>query len=56
MENKNLTIDELIVKTEEALIGAGLSPHTVWTAYHMFFRRIRLLFLKKGNRIMIFPA
>ena len=50
MKNKNLTIDDLIVKTEEALIGAGLSPHTVWTAYHMFFRRIRLLFFKEGKQ------
>ena len=50
MQTKNLLIDDLIVKTEEALLGAGLSPHSVWTTYHMFFKRIRLLFKSEGKQ------
>lgn len=44
MPNSNLTIDEIIVKTEEALVGAGLSNQTVWSGYYKAYRLLKRFF------------
>ena len=50
MQTKKLPINDLIIKTEEALIGAGLSNQTVWSTYHFFFTQISKFFLSEGKQ------
>lgn len=47
MSNSELTIDEIIVKTEEALVGAGLSNQTVWGGYYKAYRLLRRYFKER---------
>lgn len=48
MANSKITIDEMIVKTEEALVGAGLSNSTVWGSYYRAYNRLRRFFAEKA--------
>ncbi len=47
MANSELTIDEIIVKTEEALVGAGLSNQTVWGSYYKSYRLLKRFFQER---------
>lgn len=37
MQTEKLTIDDIIIKTTEALIGAGLRSNSAWGHYHKFY-------------------
>ena len=37
MQTEHLSIDDVIIKTTEALIGAGLKNNSAWGHYHKFY-------------------